>query len=95
MSRYIVLDTLTQRIIENAIVTIPDEEHEEECRAIVSENLVDVFSLKEPPTETQVSSYVRKIPYEIRELAARWDWLDTEVRDKLYTWLKDVGWMYE
>lgn len=88
------MDTLTQRIVDNAIVTIPDEKHTEDCRSIMIDCLIDAFSLKQPPTEHQIDSYVRKIPTYIQHLADRWDWHDTEVRDFLYRWVRSEGWMY-
>ncbi|QOV08429.1 hypothetical protein Kirov_230 [Bacillus phage Kirov] len=40
------------------------------------------------PSETVVALLYAEIPMDIKAIAIQWGWNDTEVRDKVYGWMK-------
>jgi hypothetical protein len=43
----------------------------------------------ERPESYQVAMIMKEIPNDIITLAKQWGWNDTEVRDKVYLWMKE------
>lgn len=41
------------------------------------------------PSNELIEAIYNRLPDHTKQLAARWDWNDTEVRDGVYRWIRD------
>lgn len=53
----------------------------------INDCYVDVHGVK--PTDEHIAAIFRKIPSDIKELADKWGWYDTEVRGMVYRLIEE------
>lgn len=57
-------------------------------RDVIHDCLVDLFPRLEP-TDERITAVADGLPQNVKTLAAEWGWNDTEVRDKVFVWIRE------
>lgn len=58
-----------------------------EMSNIVNDCYVDVYGVR--PTLDVITRVYSLLSQEVKDLAIQWGWYDTEVREKVYKWMKE------
>jgi len=54
---------------------------------VINDCYVDIHNRK--PTEVEIKAIEEAMPFAINILAFQWGWYDTEVRDRIYRFIKE------
>lgn len=63
-----------------------DVEEAEESRNVIHDAYYDLIG--HVPDKLKINKILKEIPIDIKSVAMRWSWYDTEVRENVYEWIE-------